>query len=82
NFVSPNPIINTGILNYSIAQSSNLEIKIYDIGGREIEAIRRTHLTAGDYSMKLDMSVYDLGVYFVRISNGNQIVSANIVVQK
>ncbi|MCK5742835.1 MAG: T9SS type A sorting domain-containing protein, partial [Chlorobi bacterium] len=82
NFVSPNPVNNIGILNYSVAQSSNLEIKIYDIGGREIESIRRSHLSAGDYSMKLDMSVYDSGVYFVRISNGNQVVSENIVVQK
>jgi len=68
----PNPFNPTTKIKYSLKETNHVEIKIYDIVGREITTLVDEIKNAGVYETELDIRKFDLssGVYFYQMKAG------------
>jgi hypothetical protein len=67
----PNPFNPTTTIEFSIPNSGNVSLKIYNILGKEVATIYDGFLNAGSYSEQFDGSFISSGVYFYRITAGD-----------
>jgi hypothetical protein len=69
NYPNPfNPITN---IKYQIIENGFVNLKIYDIVGREIATLVNKNQTAGTYETKFDASNISSGVYFYKLTSGS-----------
>ncbi len=68
----PNPFNPSTEIAYTIPQTHNVTLKIYDLRGREITTLINNKQNAGKHTVTFDASQYQLpsGVYIYRISSG------------
>jgi hypothetical protein len=64
----PNPFNPTTNIQFSIPKSGYVEIKIYDMLGKEITTLVSDPYQAGTYIVSFDASSLSSGIYFYRIS--------------
>ncbi len=67
--ISPNPAISQTDINISIDDPGNYRIDIVDETGRIVEKLKNTWLEEGIYQEQLDVSGYNSGRYFLRLTN-------------
>ena len=67
----PNPFNPTTKINFLIPQSSFIQLKVFDISGREVKELYKGNVTAGEYSVNFDASGLTSGVYFYTLSGSN-----------
>jgi len=66
----PNPFNPITKIEYSLPENSFVEIKIYDIFGREVETLINKKQTMGMYSLQWQPKNITSGIYFYRIKAG------------
>ena len=76
--IHPNPTLGIASLHFSLATDSHVEITIYDVSGHMMERSVFGQYTAGTHTASF--SVSSPGMYFARISSGNQIEIKRFVV--
>jgi len=67
----PNPFNPVTTIEYTIAQSNKVEIKVYDILGKEVKTLVNEFLEAGAHKVVFNASELSSGVYFYKISSAN-----------
>lgn len=67
----PNPFNPSTLIEFSIAQASNVKLAIYNVLGEEISVISNTFLQAGNYMYEWNASEFASGVYFYKLEAGN-----------
>ena len=79
----PNPIKETGSLKLSLPKTSNIEIEIFDAGGKRSAAVFSGRLSKGEHFIDLHASVSRLpaGVYWFRIHSAEDQLSLKFVKQ-
>lgn len=65
----PNPFNPVTNIDYSLAASGYVNIKIYDILGTEIKELVNEYKTPGFYSVKFNASDFSSGVYFYKMKS-------------
>ena len=65
---SPNPIGQRARITYSLPVEANVDIRIYDISGREVSIVARGNRTAGSYRVEINSSTLKPGLYYCRMS--------------
>ncbi len=78
----PNPFNPTTTINYSIAKSSLVTIKVYNILGDEVETLVNTFKDAGNYSIKFNADKLASGIYFYKIEAGNFVETKKLILLK
>jgi hypothetical protein len=78
----PNPFNPTTTINYSIPKSGFVTIKVYDILGREVEALVNENRSVGNYSIQFNASKLVSGVYFYRMQAGDFIQTKKLILLK
>lgn len=80
----PNPFNPTTTIKFAIPKTSKVSLKIYDISGREVEALfNNSILNAGTVTYSFDGTNLASGVYFYTlISDGNIISSKKMMLVK
>ncbi|MEJ2104889.1 MAG: T9SS type A sorting domain-containing protein, partial [Ignavibacteriaceae bacterium] len=71
----PNPFNPSTNIKYSLQQTSNVTIKIFDVLGNEIESLINEEKPAGTYELTWEAAGYPSGVYFYQLRatpNGGQ----------
>jgi photosystem II stability/assembly factor-like uncharacterized protein len=77
NFPNPfNPI--TKII-YTVSQSSNVVIKVFDVLGNEIETLVNEEKPVGTYELKWDAANLPSGVYFYQLTAGQYVETKKMV---
>jgi hypothetical protein len=69
-WIYPNPFNPITKIKFSLPEDSYVEIKVYDVLGREIETLLSEHRKAGYHEITFDASNLPSGVYFYRIKAG------------
>lgn len=67
----PNPFNPTTTVKYSLPESNQVHIKLYDILGREIQTILDEYKLAGIYEVEFSAKELPSGVYFYKMESGN-----------
>ena len=77
----PNPIKDVFTLEYTLAQTSSVSAKMYDLQGREVaELFSETGKSAGTYKSTYDMNEYKAGMYFVTLSDGENVTTQKVMI--
>lgn len=66
----PNPFNPETIINYELAVTDFVSIKVFDMSGKIIATLADTKQNAGSYSIKFDGRGLASGIYFYKISAG------------
>ena len=78
----PNPFNPSTTVSYSIEKDINVNISIYNMSGQKVSELVNANQAKGDYSITWDANNQPSGLYFVRLSAGNQISSQKIMLVK
>ena len=78
----PNPFNNSTQISFSIPKDDFVQIKIFDIAGREYETLLNKNLKAGKYSFMYDAKNISSGIYFIQMIAGNNFYNRRIVLLK
>ncbi|MEO8328298.1 MAG: T9SS type A sorting domain-containing protein, partial [Nitrospirota bacterium] len=64
----PNPFNPTTRIDFSIPKAGLVNLKVFDISGKEVSALINEFKSAGEYTIKFDGLLLAGGVYFYRLS--------------
>ena len=78
----PNPFNPVTTINYSIQNSGNVQLKVYDILGNEVVTLVDEQKQEGSYSIKFDASKLPSGIYFYRLISDNFISTKKLILLK
>jgi hypothetical protein len=78
----PNPFNAQTIIKYNLPRQCDLALEIFDILGRKIESIEKSNQSAGLGQIIWDASSEPSGVYFYRLSAGNEQKTGRMVLLK
>ena len=63
----PNPFNASTVISYKLQAASWVELKVYDITGREIQSLVNGYRSLGQHSVVWDAEGFSSGVYFLRL---------------
>jgi hypothetical protein len=78
----PNPFNPLTKIKYSIPQSSNIVIKVFDILGNEIETLVNEEKQAGTYEITWNAAGLTSGVYFYHLKVGDFVETKKMILMK
>jgi hypothetical protein len=78
----PNPFNPVTTISYSIPVSGNVELKVFDITGREVATLVSSFQNAGTYAVAWDGSANASGIYLYRLSVGGLSYAGRMVLMK
>ena len=78
----PNPFNSTTKITYSIPQTSNVVIKVFDILGNEIETLVSEEKQTGTYEITWYAEGLPSGVYFYRLQAGSFVETKKMILLK
>jgi len=67
----PNPFNPATVIQFSLPQTAEVQLKVYDMLGREVATLINEQKSAGSYQVNFDAASLSSGVYFYRIVAGN-----------
>jgi len=82
--VIPNPVTKEAIVSFTLYQTGEVNVRIYDIAGRAVATLLDESMTAGEYRVTWDVkdiSVKD-GMYFLVLKGENVTGSCKFIVSK
>lgn len=78
----PNPFNPLTNINFDIPKAAQVQIKVYDINGREIQTLVNDFRKAGHYEVQFDGTDLSSGVYIYTIAAGDFVSSKRFVLLK
>ncbi|MDD5530383.1 MAG: T9SS type A sorting domain-containing protein [bacterium] len=77
-----NPFIGSTTINYILPTKTKVYLKVFDISGREVRKLVDGIQKAGSYNLELNMQNLTGGIYFVKLTSGEQTVTSKVIVLK
>ena len=78
----PNPFNPSTKIKYSVPQSSNVIIKIFDILGNEIARLVNEEKPLGNYEVEFGATTLPSGIYFYKLQAGKFVETKKMVLMK
>lgn len=78
----PNPFNPTTSITFAMPVAGNVELKVYDLLGKEVASLVSGNLTAGTHVVPFDASALASGVYIYKLTSGSFIDSKKMVLIK
>ncbi len=78
----PNPFNPSTKIDFSVPQTSNVEITIYDILGNKVKELVNGFKDEGNYTVVFNASNLSSGIYFYRLQAGNFIETKKMILLK
>jgi photosystem II stability/assembly factor-like uncharacterized protein len=78
----PNPFNPVTGITYALPLSGNVELKVYDVLGKEVAEIVNSYMTAGVHNISFDASSLASGVYIYKLTSGSFTESKKMVLIK
>jgi len=76
----PNPATNSATLAYNLENAANLKVTIVNAIGQEVMTLNEASALRGE--LALDLAGLKEGLYFVRISDGNELAVKRLMIQR
>jgi len=78
----PNPFNPSTTIRFSIPTNGNVELKVYDLLGKEIAVLVNEYMPTGNYSVDFDASSISSGIYFYTLKSADFIETKKMVLIK
>ena len=78
----PNPFNPSTTIEYSLASSEFVSVRVYDILGGEVASLINGRQEAGSYSVRLDASKLSSGFYYYTLSAGTSVSTKKMLLLK
>ena len=78
----PNPFNPTTNIRFDIQKTSQVELKVYDVLGKEVQTLVNSQLSPGTYNVNFDAATLATGVYFYTIKAGDFVSSKKMMLIK
>ncbi len=78
----PNPFNPTTTISYSLDQTTNVSLEVFDLMGRKVSTLVQGRQTAGEKTINFDASSLASGVYIYRLVAGGQVLTKKMVLLK
>lgn len=78
----PNPFNPSTVISYQLSAVSNVELKVYDILGREVATLVNEEKLPGRYTVRFDATNLSSGVYFYKLTAGNFVETKKLILIK
>ncbi len=67
----PNPFNPNTVISYSIPKQDQVELKVFDVLGREVTTLVNKEQGAGNYEVQFNGNSLTSGIYFYKLQSGN-----------
>ncbi len=78
--VFPNPLLNTGHIQYTLVKEGNVIINLYDINGKLIKIIADENMIAGPVDIQFNVAGLANGTYIIQVVEGQYRATRKLVV--
>lgn len=78
--LSPNPASTTANVLLNVDRPTMVEMSLVNILGQVVYSRSESLSFAGPHNLKLDVSNYDTGMYFVKVKAGNSVVAKKLMI--
>jgi len=78
----PNPYNPTTTIVYGLRERTNVELKVFDILGREVISLVNEEQPSGKYEIVFDATSISTGIYFYRLQAGSFVETKKMVLMK
>ena len=78
----PNPFNSSSVIRYSVPQSSDVVIKVFDILGNEIETLVNEEKTVGTYEITWTADNLPSGIYLYQLRAGSYVQTRKMVLMR
>ncbi len=78
----PNPFNPTTRIDFDIPENNNVNIKLFDVNGKEVSTLLNDNRLAGYYSIQVNAQNFSSGVYYYTITAGNFVATKKMIVLK
>ncbi len=78
----PNPFNPTTTIDFSLAKSDKVSLRVYDLAGREVAKLIDGELIAGYHSVEFDASSLTSGLYFYTLQTKDQQITRKMMLLK
>ncbi len=78
----PNPFNPSTTIKYAIPEASFVQLKVYDILGKEVVTLVNGQKAGGNHSVKFDATDLTSGIYFYIITSGNFTATKKLILLK
>jgi hypothetical protein len=68
----PNPFNPSTMIKFEMAKAGYVTLKVYDVLGKEVRTLVNEYKTAGAYDVMFTMNNLPSGIYFYKLTSGNQ----------
>ncbi len=80
--VSPNPVSDKANISFDFSKSFSGELGVYDLAGRLVKSLALGAKLVGIQTIELDASAFQNGVYIVRLSNDEGVLTQKMVINR
>ena len=77
--ISPNPVLQDAIVEFSLGTASDVNLKVYDIAGRQVYHTEVEALTTGVHQVKIPVESFTTGTYYYVIVARNQVFNGSFI---
>ena len=79
----PNPVSDGKLhVNYSLNNSSNTKIQLFDATGKNVKTIAASDVSADSQNELVDVSDLRSGIYLCRLSTGKETITKTVIIRK
>ena len=79
---SPNPFSYRTSINFEIPRGSYVDIKIFDISGREISTVFKGEIKGGSHSLEWNVGNLSSGIYFCLMEAEGLVLRSQVILVK
>jgi plastocyanin len=76
----PNPFDKTTTINYSLINPAEVELKIFDLNGKQVHHSSYGHQVAGSHEFEFSASAFPAGTYYYQIQAGDVVLTREMIV--
>lgn len=78
--VYPNPVNTELLVNFSVTESTQLSIEVYDLLGRAVTTVEQNNFGTGNHKVSVDVSGLTNGIYFISLTDGEKQTNKKFIV--
>ncbi|MFV1883667.1 MAG: T9SS type A sorting domain-containing protein [Balneola sp.] len=78
----PNPFNPSTTISYSLDNTANVSLEVFDLMGRKVSTLVQGQQTAGEQTINFDASALASGIYIYRLVVGGQVLTKKMVLLK